>query len=69
MSKLGSRSNLIIMLDDEPALQELVSRGGATVPNPDRDANQPHYLAMLVLHQRPTTSAAGYYVRLDLILT
>ena len=69
MSELGSRSNPIIIPDDELVLQELVPRGGATVTNPDPDTNPSRYLSMLVLHQRPTASSALYYVRLDLILT
>jgi len=69
MSELGSRSNLIIIPGDEPASQELVPRGGATVTNPDPDTNPSQYLSMPVLHQRPTASSALYYMRLDLILT
>jgi len=55
--------------DDEPASQELVPRGGATVTNPDPEINLPCYLSMPVLYQRPTASSVHYYVRLDLILT
>jgi len=69
MSELGSHSNPITIPDDEPASQELVPRGGATVTNPDPDTNPSRYLSMPVLHQRPTASSALYYVHLDLILT
>jgi len=69
MSELGSRSNPIIIPDDELASQELVPRGGTTVTNPDPDTNPSRYLSTPVLHQRPTASSALYYVCLDLILT
>jgi len=69
MSELSACSNPIIIPDNEPASQELVPRGGATVTNPDADTNPSRYLSMPVLHQRPTLSSALHYMYLDLILT
>jgi len=51
ISELDSDSNPIIIPDDEPALQELVLRGEATVTNPNPDTNPSRYPSTPVLHQ------------------